>query len=46
MIARWRKRRQCFHHDHIMGTSWVTGHLIDLGRNKLWRCSHCGRIWL
>jgi len=44
-LARWRKRRACFHHDHITGRSWVIGRLVDLGRAKHWTCRECGRYW-
>lgn len=45
-LSRWHKRRDCFHHNHRAGQSWVTGTLIDLGARKLWRCGHCGRTWI
>lgn len=41
----WRKRRQCFHHDHTTGESWVgRGSIIDY--RKLYLCDRCGRIWV
>jgi len=46
MIRRWRDRRDCFHHDHRSGQSWITGQLIDTGMRKLWRCTRCERIWI
>lgn len=44
-IATWRARRRCFHHDQQLGRSWITSELIDLGRRKIWTCTHCGRMW-
>lgn len=44
--SRWRKSRDCFHHDHSTGESWIVGTLIDLGRRKLWSCTKCGRRWV
>ncbi len=45
MIRRWLTRRRCFHHDNITGESWIgRGQIIDY--RKLYRCDHCGRIWI
>ena len=46
LLANWRQRRNCWHHDHTTGQSWITGHIIDAGRAKLWRCSNCDRTWV
>jgi len=47
VIRRWLNRRRCFHHDNHTGESWIgRGVLIDLGRRKLYRCSHCERTWI
>lgn len=45
--ARWRKRRNCFHHWHRTGheMSWITSELIDSGRRKMFTCTECGRRW-
>lgn len=53
MLGWWRRRRvqrDCWHHargvNGAAAESWVTGHLIDLGRSKLFECSNCRRIWI
>lgn len=43
---RWLERRDCFHHDHRSGVSWIDSELIDLGRRKRFWCVKCGRVWL
>lgn len=51
-LRRWRERRSCFHHD-IAGNpansrpaeSWIEQRLIDLGRRKMFWCTHCDRTW-
>lgn len=50
LIATWRKRRACFHHEHISGLTWVVGsHIYSaFGRERvgrMYRCSSCGRKW-
>lgn len=42
---RWRAQRECFHHDHARGISWIRSELIDLGRRKLFWCAVCDRRW-
>lgn len=44
-LARRRKRRNCFHHDHRTGTSWIKSQLIDYGRKLFW-CTTCERTWI
>lgn len=56
-IKRWwsfrQARKTCFHHD-IGGNpantrpaiSWIHQELIDLGQRKLFRCTHCERVWI
>lgn len=47
IYRRWRRRRDCFHHDNRTGNSWIgRGVLIDLGRRKLYRCDHCDKVWI
>lgn len=45
MFAAWRKRRNCFHHDHRSGVSWIESRLIDMGSRKMFWCTDCGRTW-
>lgn len=42
---RWRKRRECFHHDHSTGTTWITGQLINSGTGKMFTCANCQNTW-
>lgn len=43
---RWRARRDCFHHDHRTGTSWIqTIGIIDGGR-KAYRCTGCDKVFI
>lgn len=51
-----RRRRKCFHGipapglGTLGGRSFVGGHLVDLGRRKLFECQRsqggCGRRWI
>jgi len=41
--SRWRDRRNCFHHDHATGTSWIRSRIIDPGK-RFW-CVGCGKVW-
>jgi hypothetical protein len=41
----WRKRRNCFHHDRVTGTSWIGSRLINAGAGKMFWCRDCGRTW-
>lgn len=40
-----RKRRDCFHHDHLTGETWLAVEHVSGGR-RLWFCTRCGRTWL
>ena len=40
-----RRRRSCFHHDHITGQTWIRSQLVDLGRAKHYWCTRCRRYW-
>jgi hypothetical protein len=46
---RWRKRRECFHHDHhavgLSGASWIDSELIDGGKRKMFTCLNCRKKW-
>lgn len=46
MYRRWRAARQCFHHDHHAGKSWIEQAIIDCGRRKMYWCSKCGHSWI
>lgn len=35
----------CFHHDRKTGESSIEDQIVDLGRNKLFRCKECGEMW-
>lgn len=49
---KWQDRRKCFHHD-IGGNpantrpavSWIDQVLIDMGRRKMFWCTHCQKTW-
>lgn len=42
----WTRRyRDCFHHDPKSGQSWIYDRLIDLGRRKMFTCTHCYQRW-
>lgn len=41
-----RERVECFHHDHHAGGSWITAQLVDMGRRKIFTCTHCGKVWI
>ncbi len=43
---RRRTRKNCFHHDRVTGTSWISSQLIDLGSRKLFWCTTCERTWI
>lgn len=43
--ARWRTRRDCFHHDRLGGQTWILSELINLGAGKRFWCRECGRQW-
>lgn len=57
-VALWKRHRQqkwCFHGLPFSsldetGQCFITGHIIDLGRRKLWECKEerggCGKIWI
>lgn len=53
-LRMWPERRRCFHHyiprvgDEMPRPveSWIRSHLIDLGRRKIWWCSHCEKVWI
>lgn len=45
VMRKWRARRECFHHDHRTGTSWITSQLINTGMGKMFSCQRCGRTW-
>lgn len=52
MIGWWRLRRQrkqkrknCFHHDHRDGSSWIKSRLINNGAGKMFWCGLCGQTW-
>lgn len=40
-----RKRRNCFHHDHVTGKTWIESRLINMGTQKMFWCIECGRTW-
>lgn len=44
-LTRWRIRRQCFHHDHTAGESWISSQLIDGGMRKHFWCTRCDHSW-
>lgn len=55
MFKRWKKQRECFHGLPFSsidetGQSFITGHLIDLGRRKMFECKEerggCGKRWI
>lgn len=35
----------CFHHDRKTGESYITDTLIDLGRDKVFKCRECSESW-
>lgn len=47
-------QRKCFHHAHYRPThgreagheSWLRSEMIDLGRHKLFWCTHCQQQWI
>lgn len=45
MLGTWRRRRRCFHHDPVTGTTWLASELINMGSGKRFWCTHCGRMW-
>ena len=49
-MIRWgtarRDRAACFHHDHRTGESWIESRLIEVGRNKIFWCTKCGKTWI
>jgi hypothetical protein len=44
--TRRREMAMCWHHSRSTGESWIQDTLIDLGRDKMFRCSQCQEIWL
>lgn len=38
--------QQCWHHDRRTGETWIQDRMVDLGRDKVFRCSRCNEIWL
>jgi len=40
----WLDRRNCFHHNHKTGESWIETEIIDW--RKLYTCRDCGRRWV
>jgi hypothetical protein len=50
MIGHWLKARQarknCFHHDHRTGESWIASRLIDVGARKMFWCIKCNQTWI
>ncbi len=44
-LAKWRKRRACFHHDRRTGASWIAFQLVHFGSAKHFWCTRCGRYW-
>jgi hypothetical protein len=51
MVGRDPKRqRECFHHDHTHGYSYITSEMVDAGRAKRYTCSQknggCGKAWV
>lgn len=40
-----KKRKDCFHHDHKTGQSWIKSQLINIGTGKMFWCAVCGRTW-
>lgn len=46
MTGWWRrrsKRRNCFHHDHRTGESWILSQILDPG--KMFWCKECDQRW-
>lgn len=43
--GKWRRRRECFHHDRLTGQSWIESELIEMGARKMFWCTECGRTW-
>lgn len=43
--GKWRRRRECFHHDRLTGQSWIEDRLINMGSQKMFWCTECGRTW-
>lgn len=39
----WRARKDCFHHDHRTGESWIKSQIIDPG--KMFWCNQCQQTW-
>lgn len=44
-LARRRKRKNCFHHDHSTGVSWIKSQLIETGMGKMFWCARCQQTW-
>lgn len=42
----WRRKADCFHHNHRTGESWIANRLIDLGRRKMFWCIKCNKTWI
>lgn len=45
MFTQWRASRNCFHHDHRTGESWIVSTLTHAGMGKTFWCRKCGRAW-
>jgi hypothetical protein len=52
---RWKKQRNCFHHEQrtydpinlqwLPAESWIKSQLIETGKSKMFWCTNCDRTW-
>lgn len=44
--GRWKRRRDCFHHDPVAKVSFIRNQLINTGAGKMSWCIRCQRTWI
>ena len=45
LLERWKRRRNCFHHDPVAKVSFIRSQLIDSGMRKMFWCTRCQQTW-